>query len=153
MPGNPANVTANFEQPIIYYLTPLNRASSTYFYISGLFGVAPSTVNANGGYSGVDTVYGAGPSLGIADLNQGWNAGGDYGAHTITVDGYTFNGYSRIGIVGLTWSNNEITLTGLGTALPAAGYHIHNGDKLLVVIFPPTGGALYALTTYTGPSF
>jgi hypothetical protein len=137
--------------PVIYYVTPLNRASSTYFYVYGShFGTGPTTEMANG-YSGTDTVYDPGPSLGIADLNQGWSAGGDYSS-PVTVDGYTFSGYNNIGVTGLTWSDNQITITGLGSALPAAGYHIHNGDKLLIVVFAP-GGAVYALTHYIGPSF
>jgi hypothetical protein len=103
------------------------------------------------GFSGVDTVNGVGPSLGIADLNQRWSAGGDYSS-PVTVDGFTFHGTDKIGLVGLTWSDNQITITGLGNALPAAGFHIHNGDTLLIVVFAP-GGTVYALTHYTGPSF
>jgi hypothetical protein len=139
--------------PAIYYVTPLNRASGTYFYVFGrYFGTGPSTENAPNGYSGVDTKYGMGPSFAIADLNQHWSAGGDFGAQRVTVDGYTFTGQSPIGVTGLTWSDNQITITGLGSALPAAGYHIHNGDTLLVVVFAP-GGTVYALVHYTGPSF
>jgi hypothetical protein len=103
------------------------------------------------GFTGVDTVEGFGPSLGIADINQGWSAGGLY-LSPVTVDGFTFSGYDQIGVLGLTWSDSLITLTGLGSALPAGGFHIHSGDKLLVVVFAP-GGTVYALTSYTGPSF
>jgi hypothetical protein len=61
------------------------------------------------------------------------------------VDGYTFTGQSPIGVTGLTWSGSTITITGLGSALPAAGFHIHNGDTLLVAVVAP-GGTVYALT-------
>jgi hypothetical protein len=166
-----AFVQATFAlKPIIYYVSPLNRASPTYFYIFGAhfepFGRMPFTANPfppgpTGVYTGRDTVYracsGAGgkPSLGFADLNQGWAAGGGYipaFCGSVTVDGYKFKGTDQIGYLGLTWSDNKITLTGLGNALPAAGYHIHNGDKLLIVVFT-AGGTVYALTYYTGPSF
>jgi hypothetical protein len=103
------------------------------------------------GFTGVDTVEGFGPSLGIADINQGWSAGGVY-LSPVTVDGFTFSGYDQIGLLGLTWTDSLITLSGLGNALPTGGLHIHTGDKLLVVVFAP-GGTVYALTTYTGPSF
>jgi hypothetical protein len=146
------SVVVTAPPPVIYYVTPLNRASGTYFYIYGAhFGPTPTIVNAPTPYSGEDTVFGSGPSLGIADLNQRWSAGGDF-ASSVTVDGYTFNGLNPIGVTGLTWSDNQITITGLGSALPAAGYHIHTGDTLLIVVFAP-GGTVYALTHYTGPSF
>jgi hypothetical protein len=92
--------------------------------------------------------------LGIADLNQRWSAGGDYSVNgPVTVGGFNFNrSYDQIGLVGLNWSDSTITLTGLGNALPAGGYHIHNGDTLLVVVFAP-GGTVYALVHYTGASF
>jgi hypothetical protein len=147
------SVVVTVAPPAIYYVTPLNRASGTYFYVFGrYFYTGPSIENAPNGYSGVDTKYGAGPSFAIADLNQRWSAGGDFGAQRVTVDGYTFTGQSPIGVTGLTWSDNQITITGLGSALPAAGYHIHNGDTLLIAVFAP-GGTVYALTHYTGPSF
>jgi hypothetical protein len=146
------SVVVTAPPPALYYVTPLNRASGTYFYIYGAhFGLSPTIVSAPNSYSGKDTVFGSGPSVGIADLNQGWSAGGQYGS-SVTVDGFKFTGYNQIGLVGLTWSDNEITLTGLGSALPAAGYHIHNGDTLLVAVFAP-GGTVYALVHYTGPSF
>jgi hypothetical protein len=146
------SVVVTAPPPVIYYVTPLNRASSTYFYIYGAhFGLGPTIVNAPNSYSGKDTVFGSGPSVGIADLNQGWSAGGKYGS-SITVDGFKFTGYNPIGLVDLTWSDSTITLAGLGSALPAAGFHIHNGDTLLVVVFAP-GGTVYALVHYTGPSF
>jgi hypothetical protein len=151
--------------PVIYYVSPINRTSSTYIFIYGKgfepFGITPQTYSANGGYSGQDACYvhtcaePFHPSLGIADLNQGWNAGGDYSAQTVTVDGYTFTGYDYIGVVGLTWSDNLITLAGFGNALPnyyPLGYHIHNGDKILVAIFTPADGTAWAMTTYTGPN-
>jgi hypothetical protein len=151
--------------PQIYYVSPLTRTSSTYFYIYGsnfepfgipLFSGGP----ANGGYSGQDWAYAAcngHPTLEIADLNQGWSAGGYHlsgSCGDVTVDGYTFSGYDRIGFVGLTWSDDKITLTGFGNALPnyyPYGYHIHNGDKLLVAVFTEFGTS-YALIQYTGPS-
>jgi hypothetical protein len=149
--------------PIIYYVSPVNRASSTYILIYGAWFdpdvIGPATEPANNAFSGVDTIYNVCaptcPSLGIADLNQGWNAGGEYGASgSVTVDGYTFSGYSNIGVLGLTWSDSTITLTGFGNALPNYhyGYHIHNGDKLLIVVFTRIG-ITFAVTTYTGPSF
>jgi hypothetical protein len=104
--------------------------------------------------------------LGIVDLNQRWEAGGDFNYYDsrtpITVDGYTFVGShpgedtspDNIGVVGLTWSDSLITFSGFGNALPnyyPYGYHIHNGDKILIVIFT-NGGTVWAVTTYTGPS-
>jgi hypothetical protein len=148
--------------PVIYYVSPVNRASSTYIIIYGKWFnpdvIGPAREPANHAFSGVDTIYNVCaptcPSLGIADLNQGWNAGGDYGASKVTVDGYTFSGYNDIGVLGLSWSDSTITLTGFGNALPnyPHGYHIHNGDKLLIVIFTRIG-TTFAVTKYTGPSF
>jgi hypothetical protein len=143
--------------PVIYYASPINRASSTYILIFGAnFGSKEvCTEAAAGGYSGMDTAFDCSSSVGIADLNQGWNAGNDYSSCscTITVAGYpVFSGRNTIGLLGLTWSDNAITFTGFGNALPAAGYHIHHGDKLLIAVFAPSGVA-YAFVYYTGPSF
>jgi hypothetical protein len=115
---------------------------------------------ANNNYNGFDTVHCTSlsrPSLGIADLNQGWNAGGEYSLcrSNPTVDGYTFGGYNSIGLIKPTWSSTTITFNGFGNALPnyyPYGYHIHNRDTLLIVVFAP-GGITYALISYTGPSF
>jgi hypothetical protein len=162
---------------VIYYVSTLNRASSTYLYIYGAhfdpvgkgLPLEPETNGSPpGAYTGSDTIFADNdyPSLGIFDFNQGWQAGGFYigVGYTVTVDGHTFSGWDTIGVLGLTWSDTQITLTGLGNRLPAADYHIHNEDKLLGVVFtpavpnwndgptPPTN-YVYAVTTYTGSSF
>jgi hypothetical protein len=151
--------------PVIYYVSPINRNASTYIFIFGK-GFEPSSIGpypqpVAGPYTGLDFGYFAclsylrNPSLGIADLNQGWNAGGYYESGScgdVTVDGYTFSGWSQIGFTGLAWSDNQITLTGFGNGLPAAGFHIHTGDRMLVAVLTAYGTA-WAVTTYTGPSF
>jgi hypothetical protein len=152
--------------PVIYYVSPINRISGSYIYIYGAHllscGRYPHIV-ANGGYSGLVIADIGAPAcaFGIADLNQRWEAGYlNDGGGPRTVDGYTFSGYSYIGLVGAgpyggaTFTDSLITFTGFGNALPnyyPHGFHIHNGDRILVAIFTGFGTA-WAVTTYTGPS-
>jgi hypothetical protein len=164
----PSVLASDGNKPVIYYVSPINRISGTYIYIYGAnldFPHCPgySPRIANGGYSGwVTRDFSIYCAFGIADLNQGWEAGYQNeggGGGSRTVDDYTFSGYSYIGLVGAgpyggpTFSDSLITFTGFGNALPnyPLALHIHNGDKILVAIFTP-GGTAWAVTTYTGPS-
>ena len=133
-------------------LVPVLPGFKFAYVISGTgFGTGPTTVAPNGPWTGVDTVVGGSkPGLGFCDVNQGWNAGGDY---LVGVPVCSFGGYNNIGVFLTYWSNTRIVISGYGNALPADGYHIYHGDTLIFAVFAPHNAAQTFYTiSYTGPN-
>jgi len=123
------------------------------------FGTGPTTVAAQFGYGGIDTVKSnTKPSLGICDIRGGvqeWNAGGKYTSSINVGHGCIVGGYNDVGVILNAWTSTQVVLGGFGGGIPKGGYHIHPGDTLVFVIFQPvpynTAFSTY-VTTYTGPT-
>jgi hypothetical protein len=126
-----------------------------YITINGRgFGTGPATVPAGLGASGIDTVKSSTtPSLGICDVNEGWNAGGKFSSSINVGHGCTVSGYNNIGVYLDAWTSTQIVLGGFGNALSGSFYHIHPGETLVFVVFGPnnSGYSTY-VTYYNGPS-
>jgi len=121
------------------------------------FGTGPTTVAAEFGYGGVDTVKSSTtPSLGICDIRGGvwqWNAGGKYTSAITVGHGCHVGGYNDIGVVLNAWTSTQVVLGGFGGGIPKSGFHIHTGDTLVFVVFGPnnSGYSTYVII-YSGPS-
>jgi outer membrane protein assembly factor BamB len=121
------------------------RLQTIYIYGSGFGNTPPQTDSLGDG--SVDTVWSTTtPSLVIWDTSGGvptWSAGFENSSI-----------FDAIGIILVSWADNEIVLGGFGSALGTSGesaYNIAVGDQLIVNVQTPSGSATYN-TTVASPS-
>jgi PKD repeat protein len=133
--------------PIITSVSPISAARSQTVYIKGgnFSNTTPQTFSLGDG--SVDTFNSStSPSLEIADNGGGshnWSAGR---VISINITGINFD---AIGVIIVSWSDNEIVLGGFGSSLGINNSGIWNigvGDPLVVNIWTQGGHALYNTT-------
>jgi hypothetical protein len=130
------------------------RLQTIHIYGSGFGDTPPQTVNLGDG--SVDTVSSSTtPYMCISDSGKtektgDTSDGGENWAAGIISPGC----YAMIGIVLVSWSDNEIVLGGFGTALGTNGqgtWYIEPGDPLSIDVFTPSGHADYHIRVAGGP--
>ncbi len=143
-----ANSLSQFKiGPIINSVSPISATRSQTISIrgSGFGETQPQLMQLGDG--SVDTVGGgATPVIRIYDQCglRSWQAG---------VQDNPNSGADSIGIILVSWSDNEIVLGGFGTAVSTDGqsqWDISPGDSLLIAVGTANGHAAYATTVVSG---
>ncbi|MGB9815935.1 MAG: hypothetical protein ACPLVI_08435, partial [Thermoplasmata archaeon] len=129
--GGPVTINITFIPcPVIENVSYISASQMQIIAIYGNnFGTTPKLIKLSDG--SVDTIYSNNtPSLAIWDLTEGWEAG----ASGISANNTT-NG---IGVYLLNWSNQEIILSGFGSALGTnhtKSLNIAPGDTIKIYVY------------------
>jgi hypothetical protein len=128
------------------------RLQTIHIYGSGFGNTWPQTVSLGDG--SVDTLSSATPYMCVSDNGKYQRTGdpsdgGDNWAAGIISPSC----YAMVGIILLSWSDNEIVLGGFGTALGVGQgtWYIANGDPITVTVVTSSGQAAYTVIVAIPP--